>query len=441
MPTNHTIFVVDDQEAILTSVKSILQDESYRVLAFSSAEALEKGLQEERPDLILLDIWLPGIDGVAALKKLKAEFPALPVILMSGHAGIDIAVKAMKAGAEDFLEKPINLGILLEKVALHLASLEPANAVAGGSVPAHLESFMKGDAASLQLSSELQRTVCKNAVLNGVGLLTGRPTGLIISPAPADTGIVFRTLDGVAIPGHISALANLDRLAQGGSFTANSTVLTKDGRRIRTVEHLLAALYMMGITNASIKVDEEIPNIDGSAADFCRIIADAGIETQTKPRMEIVIHKTMRIGGEQESEKYLYVEPFDGFEVQMRVNYPAPIFEQRYRFSPSEQSFASEIAPARSFNTFENIDNAQKMGMVGSGYLNSHIIIHDGKVINTELKFPDEFVRHKILDLLGDLFLLGYGLRGRVVGNMTSHGINQEMALKIYEALSQERPA
>src|SRR5947209_2194277 len=103
-PQPRTIYVVDDQESILTSVRSVLTDESYRILTFSSAEALQEGLLAERPDLILLDIWLPGIDGIEALIKLKAEYPGLPVILMSGHAGIDIAVSAMKAGAADFLE-------------------------------------------------------------------------------------------------------------------------------------------------------------------------------------------------------------------------------------------------------------------------------------------------------------------------------------------------
>lgn len=433
-----TIFVVDDQESILTAVKSVLGDESYRILTFTSAEALEEGLRKEKADLILLDIWLPGIDGVEALKKLKTEFPDLPVILMSGHAGIDIAVKAMKAGASDFLEKPLNLDILLEKVAVHLPVTETSERTTPGIVPEHLANLMKGEAARLAPSSEPQRTVSKNAVLNGVGLLSGRPTGVIISPAPVDTGIIFRTLDGVAIPGHITALDNFDRLGEGKAFTANSTVLSKGGRRIRTVEHLLAALNMMGITNASIKVDEEIPNIDGSAADFCRIIAAAGIEVQNKPRLDIVIHKKILIGNEDQAEKYVYVEAFDGFEVVMRVDYPAPILEQKFRFSPNEHSFETEIATARSFNTFENIDIAQQRGMAGSGYLNSHIIIHDGKVINTKLNFPDEFVRHKILDLLGDLYLLGYGLRGRVVGNMTSHGLNQSLALKIHQALSKE---
>jgi UDP-3-O-[3-hydroxymyristoyl] N-acetylglucosamine deacetylase len=193
---------------------------------------------------------------------------------------------------------------------------------------------------------------------------------------------------------------------------------------------------MAGITNASIKVDEEIPNIDGSAADFCRIIEQAGIVDQEKSSLEVVIHERIAIGNEIPEEKHIYVEPYEGFEVVMRVNYPAPIFEQKFTFNPNEHSFAEEIAPARSFNTFENIDQAQKLGLAGSGYLNSHIIIHDGKVINTRLKYDDEFVRHKILDLLGDLYLLGYPLRGRVVANMTSHGLNQELAVKIQNTMS-----
>ena len=150
---------------------------------------------------------------------------------------------------------------------------------------------------------------------------------------------------------------------------------------------------------------------------------------------EIIIHERIQIGIEDPNEKYLSIEPYDGFEVTMRVNYPAPIFEQEYTFNAGTDSFEKEIAPARSFNTFENIDMAQKMGKVGSGYLNSHIIIHDGKVINTSLRYPDEFVRHKLLDLIGDLSLVGYPLQGRVVANMTSHGYNQALAQKIHLSL------
>jgi len=123
--------------------------------------------------------------------------------------------------------------------------------------------------------------------------------------------------------------------------------------------------------------------------------------------------------------------------VRMRVDYPQPIGEQVLTFNPKKDSFAEEIAPARSFNTFENIELAQRLGKVGSGYLNSHIIMHEGKVINTELRFPDEFVRHKILDLIGDLYLLGMPIRGRVVANMTSHGSNQALVERLHRAIQQ----
>ena len=119
----------------------------------------------------------------------------------------------------------------------------------------------------------------------------------------------------------------------------------------------------------------------------------------------------------------------------MRVNYPLPIGEQILTFNPASGSFAKEIAPARSFNTFENIELAQKLGKVGGGYLHSHIIMYGGKVINTELRYPDEFVRHKILDIIGDLYLLGFPIRGRIYANMTSHGYNQAFVQHLYQAI------
>ena len=433
MSHSRRIFIVDDHESIRTSLRAALTDEAYRIAIYGSAEELQEAVRHESPDMILLDIWLPGMDGIEALKRLKAEFPQIPVIIMSGHAGIDIAVSAMKAGAVDFLEKPLNLDLLLEKIALH--SNSNSGNIRGLKIAKQAQDASAHLGASIALSRDPQRTLKRSAVMNGVGLLSGHPTGIIVSPMPIDTGIIFCTIDGFEIPARITALENFGSYSSDKTFTANSTVLANGHRRVRTVEHLLAALNMMGITNAIIKVNEEIPNIDGSAADYCRIISEAGIEEQSCVRREIVIHKKISIGREIDAEKHIYAEPYDGFEVVMRVNYPAPILEQKYRFNPSIQSFVDEIAPARSFNTFKNIDLAQQQGMVGSGYLNSHIIIHDGKVINTKLNFPDEFVRHKILDLLGDLYLLGHGIRGRIVGNMTSHGLNQALAIKIHEAL------
>jgi UDP-3-O-[3-hydroxymyristoyl] N-acetylglucosamine deacetylase len=197
----------------------------------------------------------------------------------------------------------------------------------------------------------------------------------------------------------------------------------------------MAVLSLYGITNVLIKVDDEIPNVDGSAKVFCDLIDEAGIEEQSAFTRVAVIRQKIGVGNETKHEKHLFAEPFDGFEISMRVDYPPPIGEQILTFNPEKGSFAKEIAPARSFNTFENIEMAQKLGKVGGGYLHSHIIMYDGKVINTVLRYPDEFVRHKILDLIGDLYLLGLHIRGRITANMTSHSYNQALVQRLYQAV------
>jgi len=435
---NISIFVVDDEPAIRDTLAGILADEGYDVLSFPDAHSFFKKLETAKPYLVLLDIWLPGTDGMAVLGQLRRIHPEIPVIMMSGHAGIESAVNAIKMGAADFLEKPLHLDVLIGKISDLLHHYKRLNEpLVPGTRPVevhHLDDVRAGT-AELIASSQYQRTLRGNVVLNGTGLLSGRKTGIIVSPLAPNSGIVFQALDGTVIPGHITALENLAKGVGEQTFTANSTVLVHNNRYIRTVEHLMASLSMAGVTNVLVKADQEIPNIDGSATDFCRLIKEAGIVEQNVKGQEVVIRERIQVGTEDPEEKYLYIEPYDGFEISMRVKYPAPIFEQAYTFNAADDSFEREIAPARTFNTFENIDMAQKLGKVGSGYLNSHIIIHDGKVINTTLRFPDEFVRHKILDLIGDMFLIGYPVRGRVGANMTSHGYNQALAQKIHLSL------
>ena len=437
------ICIVDDEPSICSTVAGILRDEGYHAMVFPDAESLWQKLDTIEPSLVLLDIWLPGVDGMQFLKQLLDRFPALPIIMMSGHAGIEAAVSAIKGGAYDFLEKPLHLEVLLDKVA---SALKHRPSGTGANLASELASDMRLEIVSADLSlppgmvevtdsSEPQRTLRRNVVLNGTGLLSGRNTGVILSPLGINEGIVFQTLDGQTIPGHITSLEDFSQAGKSKTFSANSTTLDNGKRRVRTVEHLMAALSMYGITNVRIKVDEEIPNVDGSAKDFCDRIEEAGIEEQTAFTKVAVVRKKIGVGNELPNEKHLYAEPFDGFEISMRVDYPIPIGEQVFTFRPGNGSFAKEIAPARSFNTFENIEMAQKLGKVGSGYLNSHIIMYDGKVINTELRYPDEFVRHKVLDLIGDLYLLGLPLRGRITANMTSHGYNQALVQRLYQAI------
>jgi UDP-3-O-[3-hydroxymyristoyl] N-acetylglucosamine deacetylase len=265
--------------------------------------------------------------------------------------------------------------------------------------------------------------------------LSGRNTGIILSPLGINEGIVYQTLDGQTIRGHITSLENYPQTPSLKTFSANSTTLDNGKQQVRTVEHLMAVLSMYGITNALIKVDDEVPNIDGSAKDFCELISQAGIEEQRAFTKVAVIRQKIGVGNEQRHEKHLHAEPFEGFEISMRVDYPPPIGEQILTFNPEKDSFVKDIAPARSFNTFENIEIAQKLGKVGGGYLHSHIIMYQGKVINTELRYPDEFVRHKILDLIGDLYLLGLPIRGRIFANMTSHSYNQALVERLYQAI------
>ncbi|OGW32880.1 MAG: UDP-3-O-[3-hydroxymyristoyl] N-acetylglucosamine deacetylase [Nitrospirae bacterium GWC2_56_14] len=433
------ICIIDDVPSITSTVEGILKDEGYEVLSFPDAESFWQRLDTMEPSLVLLDIWLPGIDGMQLLKRLHARFPELPIIMMSGHAGVDAAVAAIKAGAYDFMEKPLHLEVLLDKVA---SALKHWPAKSSETLPS--DTRLEIATADLSIppgvvevvdSPEPQRTLKGNMVLNGTGLLSGRNTGVILSPLGTNEGIVFQTLDGQTIRGHITSLEDYSQSVSSKTFSANSTTLDNGRRRVRTIEHLMAVLSMYGVTNVLVKVDEEIPNIDGSAQDFCKLIEEAGIEEQSASTKVAVIRQKIGVGSETMHEKHLYAEPFNGFEISMRVDYPLPIGEQVLAFNPANGSFAKDIAPARSFNTFENIEMAQKLGKVGGGYLNSHIIMYDGKVINTELRYPDEFVRHKILDLIGDLYLLGFPIRGRITANMTSHGYNQALVQRLYQAV------
>lgn len=435
------IFIVDDEKSICDSLNGIFSDEGYTVITCKDADTLFEQATHTTPALVFLDVWLPGIDGLDILMLLQEKYPATPVIMMSGHAGIDSVVNAIKIGAYDFIEKPFNIDILLEKVSNALNKKKQDSSSTHFSTPIEKTTYQSEDYAPISLipSDQPQRTLARDIVLNGTGLLSGRKTGVILSPSNENQGIVFKSLNGHSIPAHVTSLESFSSDPDDKNFSANSTVLVKKNTHIRTVEHLMASFFMFGLSNILIKVDNEIPNIDGSAIDFSKLILDAGIIEQSARYQKIVINQKMSIGAEGQNQKYLYVEPFNGFEVTMRINYPAPIFEQTFTFNPEKQSFLHDIAPARSFNTFENIGIAQKLGKVGGGYLDSHIIIHNGEVINTELRYPDEFVRHKILDLIGDLYLLGHPIQGKVVGNMTSHAYNHALTKRIYASLYREK--
>jgi UDP-3-O-acyl N-acetylglucosamine deacetylase len=199
--------------------------------------------------------------------------------------------------------------------------------------------------------------------------------------------------------------------------------LRSKGFAIGTVEHFLAVLHSYGITNLLVKVQGEVPIMDGSAVEFCQAIEEAGVEEQAEDCAEIIVDRRYEIHAR--NGESISIAPADGFSVHYHLRYPEPVGEQEhaYRYAGPE-FFKAEIAPARTFGFLRDIEKLQTMGLAGGGKLNNCIIIGDDRIINTDLRYPDEFARHKILDILGDFYLLGRPIRGAISACMTGHSDN-----------------
>ncbi|MGK7345539.1 MAG: UDP-3-O-acyl-N-acetylglucosamine deacetylase [Candidatus Nitrospinota bacterium M3_3B_026] len=674
------IIVVDDEENIRTALKEILTDEGYQVSLAADGETALRMIQSDAPDLVLLDIWVPGIDGIQTLKILKKLDAGAEVVMMSGHGTIETAVKATKFGAFDFIEKPFSLDVILRTVAAALrnrkarvaanrgdlastvekqfigssreakkarrmfrkaagepgpilvvgepglgkkfaarmihnlserrdrpfieiscevmaregveatlleedagdmskfelaeggtiffdkleklpavaqkrlveiltreakngegaepgaviiASMDMAGTPRGApakngalseplaalfpgpviklpplrerreDIPDYVEQFMEEmleefgrsiesvDEEALEILTEAewpenvrqlksvleqgvlacdgpvltkdhiptaelkpparkkrskrkrktgsaqlplvssggaggipQRTLKNSMVLCGHGLHSGIKTGLILSPLPPDSGIIF---------GDISTGAHVPALLENVRSTEYATTLSNGSVTIKTIEHIMSAMASYRITNALIKIGDEAPIMDGSALDFCQIIENSEIVEQDGAVEEIVITERISVGDPEEGP-YLAVEPSDGFSVDYYLDYPPPIGRQRYEYIyESGERYKETIAPARTFGFLKDIKKLEEAGLASGGKLSNVILIDDEKVVNTPLRFPDEPARHKILDLIGDLYLLGRPIRGRFIARKSGHTQNIALIRKIKE--------
>jgi two-component system nitrogen regulation response regulator NtrX len=272
-----------------------------------------------------------------------------------------------------------------------------------------------------------QRTLRRSVVLAGQGLHSGVKTGLILTPLPPNSGILFGNIStGEAVAVHVDHVQS----------TGYATCLQKGATSAKTTEHFLAVLHSYRITNLLVKIEGELPIMDGSSLDFCAIVEDAGIEEQDEPLEEIVIDKKYLIGKEGPDEKFIRVEPADAFQVHYVLHYPEPIGRQEVDFIlKSEKEFKELIAPARTFGFLKDIERLESMGLASGGKLTNVILVDEEKVVNTTLRFPDEFARHKILDILGDFYLLGRPVRGKITAQKTGHSENVAMMRMIREQL------
>jgi UDP-3-O-acyl N-acetylglucosamine deacetylase len=423
---NELILIVDDEPSILTALSDILRDEGFRTLTTTRGEEALELYRSAQPDVVFLDIWLPDRDGLETLQALRQIDPEAAVIMMSGHGTSSTAVRAMKMGAQDYLEKPLSYDLTVEAVRSALAGREAAGRPAvldGGrdrAVPVR-EMAAAPELPLLVDSDEPQRTIRTSSVIYGLGLHSGGRTGMALQPLPPDSGIHFLTLPGgTVIPAHVGAVAETDY----------ATTVTARGESIRTVEHLLSVLHAYGITNLLVKVHGEIPVLDGSALEFCRHLEDVGIVDQDAARREIAIDRRYEVGDGR--SKSLVIEPADELSVSYLLRYPPPVGEQFYDFVlTSPEAYRDEIAPARTFGFMRDVTMMNELGLGSGGRLDNFILVGEDDVLNTELRFPDEFVRHKILDIIGDLYLLGYRMRGRVTARLTGHRDNIAIQRKI----------
>lgn len=267
-----------------------------------------------------------------------------------------------------------------------------------------------------------QRTLKTAIRATGVGLHTGKKVYLTLRPAPVDTGLVFRRVD-------LDPVVEIHASPENVGDTTLSTCLMKGGVRISTVEHLLSAMAGLGIDNAYIDVSApEVPIMDGSAGPFVFLLQSAGIEEQSKAKKFIRIKKTIKV---EDGDKWAMFEPFDGFKVSFEIAFQHPVFashSQQAVIDFSATSFVKEVSRARTFGFMNDIEYLRSHNLALGGSMDNAVVLDDYRVLNEDgLRYEDEFVKHKILDAIGDLFLLGNSLVGAFTGYKSGHALNNQL--------------
>ncbi len=263
-----------------------------------------------------------------------------------------------------------------------------------------------------------QRTLSSSITATGVGLHTGKKINLRINPGQPDRGIVFIRTDMASEP----ITASLKNVHD----TRLSTTISNGSTSVSTVEHLLSALAGLGIDNATIELDgPEVPIMDGSSRPFVFLIQSAGINEQNHPKKFIKIIKDIEV---KQNDKWAKIEPFDGFKVAFTIDFDHPSFPKETQTSTidfSTISYLSQVSRARTFGFAKDIENLRKNNLALGGSVNNAIVIDDYKIVNEDgLRYKDEFVKHKILDAIGDLYLLGHSLIGSFSAFKSGHHLN-----------------
>jgi len=264
-----------------------------------------------------------------------------------------------------------------------------------------------------------QRTLKNTIRATGVGLHTGQKIFMTLKPAPTDSGIIFRRTD-------LKPAVDIQACAENVGDTRLSTTLCKGDVRISTVEHLLSALAGLGVDNAYIEVTApEIPIMDGSAGPFVFILQSAGVEEQNAPKRFIRIKRPIEV---KIGDKWAKFEPYQGFKVSFSIEFNHPAFKrstQTVEVDFSKTSFIKEVSRARTFGFMHEIELLREQKLALGGSLDNAVVMDEYRILNEDgLRYEDEFVKHKVLDAVGDLYLLGHSLIGAFVGHKSGHELN-----------------
>ncbi|OGA11578.1 MAG: UDP-3-O-[3-hydroxymyristoyl] N-acetylglucosamine deacetylase [Betaproteobacteria bacterium RIFCSPHIGHO2_12_FULL_69_13] len=267
-----------------------------------------------------------------------------------------------------------------------------------------------------------QRTLKSLVRATGVGLHTGRKVSMALRPAPADTGVVFRRVD-FAAPLDIPARAHLV------GDTRLSSCLVLGEAKVYTVEHLMSALGGLGVDNLYVDLDgPEVPIMDGSAAPFALLVQQAGVEEQGAPKRFLRVARAVEV---RDGDKWARLEPYAGFRLSFSIDFNHPVIDrstQAVTVDFAETSYLKEIARARTFGFMHEVENLRDVGLALGGGLDNAVMLDENRVLNAEgLRFADEFIRHKLLDAIGDLYLLGGPLLGAFSAHKSGHALNNRL--------------
>ncbi len=272
-----------------------------------------------------------------------------------------------------------------------------------------------------------QRTLAEEISCTGIGLHTGKKVKLTVKPSPPDRGITFERVD---ILRNSIVKASFDNVIA----TNMATTIGFNGYRVSTVEHIMAAFFGLGIDNALVQIDgEEVPIMDGSSAPFVFLLRDAGVTVQSSNKRFIVVREPVKV---EDGNRSVRLYPSNELKITYKIDFDHPLIKnQVYHFSFSQSGFIDEISSARTFGFLRDVEMLHSNGLAQGGSLDNAIVVDDFKVLNEDgLRYKDEFVRHKILDFVGDLAILGYIPIGHFVVERSGHSLNQRL-LKKFMAL------